>query len=100
MNAIENATHQVSDFFKHLGAQAADIIQHSPGIKAGVAGAGIGGVTTASSVSMFQIIGLCLTGTSVMIAAGSLYLGYLNYKERVRENNLKQLEDIKDEPNE
>lgn len=98
MISIGSATQQISDFFNHLWIDLSDFISHSPGIKMGIAGTSVGTATTAAaSVSWVTIIGLCLTGTSVLIALGSLYLGYLNYKERVRENNLKREKDGKNE---
>lgn len=91
MISIGSVTQSISDVLNQLWIEFSDILNHSPGIKMGITGASVGTATTAAaSVSWVTIIGLCLTGTSVLIALGSLYLGYLNYKERVRENNLKR----------
>ena len=99
MISIGNAASQASEFFNHLWSELSEIIHYSPAIKVISAGAVTGGATTMGAVSVkavtwFQISGLCLTATSIMVAIGSLYLGYLNYKERVRENNLKR-KDVK-----
>ena len=100
MISIGSATQSIGEFINHLWLEFSDILHHSPGIKMGITGASVGTATTtaaaAASVSWVTIIGLCLTGTSVLIALGSLYLGYLNYKERVRENNLKRSNGDKD----
>lgn len=73
-----------------IATEAPKIIEQSHGIKPAILGAGTGAATAAAGHDWIAIAGLCLTGMSILIAAGSLYLGYLNYQERRRENDLKE----------
>lgn len=90
MNRLDSAIGQTADFFHAISTESAQILEHSHGVKPALIGAGTGGATVAAGTDWVAIIGLCLTAVSIMIAAGSLYLGYLNYRERVRENDIKE----------
>jgi len=101
MSAHQGMNHQITDVASHTGS-ITEVVQHSSGLKAAVGGVGVGAASMASPIDWLQVIGLCLTAMTVLIAGGSLLLGYLNYKERVRENNMKaiKLEVNENEPNE
>ena len=74
--------------------QVAEIAQQAPGMKMAAASVGLGGVTTAVSASPDWTVyaGLTLTAAGLIIAFGSAFIGYLNMKERRRENDLKEAE--------
>lgn len=80
-----------SEFLAYLASEAPKLIEQSPGLKPAVLGAGIGTPTTVIGTDWISIIGLVLTFLSVLIAGGSLWLGYLNFKERQKENQLKEM---------
>ena len=77
---------------KDLTQQIAEIAQQAPGIKMAAGTVAAGGITTTISASPDWTVyaGLVLTAAGLLVALGSTTIGYLNYRERRRENNLKE----------